>query len=346
MAPSRSLDLPRNDRTRFDARRGVTLLELLVVMAIIAILASIVLAGVAGARSSAKGAICLSNLKEIGQATATYAANYAEFIPPAVTDAHPSLDEAVRRLGIDRMYLPVNYGWAELLHEWLLPGTVVADVVEFEPGRWSHFPVQRNFDGKYKGIFTCPASSFTENHAGHYRVYAPFWSPMAVEKDPQGRIEKVRIDHKGSRRITEFRLGNVLIGDANERDSSGDFDGLPFYNDLTCPCQECCPRVSEHSWIGIGWRCEIHAYAGEANILADCCGNRRGGTRFEHRHRDKANYLFGDSHAEASGTLREKLACDWNLDDVPDPPHRSAARVSQCLSWTAPPNVIQPPDSP
>jgi len=53
--------------------RAFTLIELLVVVAIIALLISILLPSLARAKEQAKKAVCLSNLKNIGSATATYA---------------------------------------------------------------------------------------------------------------------------------------------------------------------------------------------------------------------------------------------------------------------------------
>jgi prepilin-type N-terminal cleavage/methylation domain-containing protein len=62
----------RNDSGR-DGRRGFTLIELLVVVAIIALLISILLPSLAGARNQAKQALCLSNLKTLGEAMLFYA---------------------------------------------------------------------------------------------------------------------------------------------------------------------------------------------------------------------------------------------------------------------------------
>ncbi|MCB9852977.1 MAG: prepilin-type N-terminal cleavage/methylation domain-containing protein [Phycisphaerales bacterium] len=58
--------------TNQHSRRGFTLLELLVVIAIIALLISILLPVLANARAEGQKAKCLSNLRALGQALATY----------------------------------------------------------------------------------------------------------------------------------------------------------------------------------------------------------------------------------------------------------------------------------
>ena len=67
--------------TRAQASSAFTLIELLVVIAIIAILAAILFPVFAQAREKARQTVCLSDMRQLGTATAMYTQDYDETLP-------------------------------------------------------------------------------------------------------------------------------------------------------------------------------------------------------------------------------------------------------------------------
>jgi len=73
-----------NTRTRQPQQdsRGLTLLELLVVIGVIAVLAALVLPAVAKTKALSGNVVCLNNLKQWGLATQLYTEDNDDFLPP------------------------------------------------------------------------------------------------------------------------------------------------------------------------------------------------------------------------------------------------------------------------
>ena len=88
--------------------KGMTLVELLVVITIIVVLAALSTVGVSRVRSAARGATCTSNLRQIGTAILSYATDNSGQLPPLEDRTNPGdgLKGIWPQIIADRGYLP------------------------------------------------------------------------------------------------------------------------------------------------------------------------------------------------------------------------------------------------
>jgi general secretion pathway protein G len=122
------------------SEQGFTLIELLVVIAIIAILAGILFPVFARAKRSAKQTVCLSNLKQVGSATALYMSDYDGVFPHAL-DAS---DKYAPNIWDPFPEFQARIATMPMLHEALQPYV------------------------KSKDVFQCPSDSGTEVLDSHF----------------------------------------------------------------------------------------------------------------------------------------------------------------------------------
>ena len=177
---SQTYHVPRRRRAAF------TLVELLVVIGIIALLISILLPSLGKARERAKTIKCLSNLKQIGTAVMTYAAESKGVLLPCGTPR----DGWWHNILIDYRYLSAKqYADADV---GALPDT--SSVFYCPNGNTDMFPPA------LANNTTVPASRTDERNAMAYRVRSPgtqlsadTWYGMNAEqgrdttKGPPGR---------------------------------------------------------------------------------------------------------------------------------------------------------------
>jgi prepilin-type N-terminal cleavage/methylation domain-containing protein/prepilin-type processing-associated H-X9-DG protein len=139
------------------ARRGFTLVELMVVIVIIALLMAMLLPGVQAAREAARNARCQNNLKQLGLACLNYERSHGGLPPasifPQYITSNPSIN--VTTLGDQ-----VRIGWLWLILPYLEQSNL-ADQYHFDVP-WFDPSLQTLINGRLS-VMECP----TDPVAGH-----------------------------------------------------------------------------------------------------------------------------------------------------------------------------------
>lgn len=126
-------------RTGFRAR-AFTLVELLVVIAIIALLASMLLPALSNAKAKGQQTLCMSNLRQLGLATAMYADDNADLLPHNL-----GASEIKQRLSQGR-----NDNWAGSVLNWELDEDNTNSVLNTGAALGAYL-------GRSARVFRCPA---------------------------------------------------------------------------------------------------------------------------------------------------------------------------------------------
>ena len=204
-------------------KRGFTLIELLVVVAIIALLLSIVMPALRIAKEHAKRTTCSFNLRTIGQATFTYAANHNDSVMPSMVEdyAQPSP--------------PLTY-YAYFIHNNpFYTATQIRNLEHVTKGPFNFAFLYQTGIVDNPEIFYCPSAALkpqdpTQIH--HYDAYHDETHPWPWNNDYTGsgfNLDKVRTsynylpqnsrkkDHLGfpviARKTTELSASSTLAVD-------------------------------------------------------------------------------------------------------------------------------------
>lgn len=179
--PSSNIELHRKSFNRF---RGITLVEILVVVCIIAVLAFIGFPMVSRMRERSDGATCVSNLRQIGSAILMYAVDHNNKLPP-----NPATN-------------PETGG----------PGDIWPMVVARAGYLWDNPDQGPPPCGK--GVWTCPSCNFMSDAYGGYGVVE---NSIFVGESSVTEVNGER----GSTERGSLRLSNIpipertwLVGDA------------------------------------------------------------------------------------------------------------------------------------
>ncbi len=160
-------------------RRAFTLIELLVVISIIAILAAILFPVFAQAKASAKQAVCLSNMRQIGMATKLYLGdNDDNYFPVLRHEDMPGFAPQTTWIGYDNNNAPEAGGIYGLVFKpaknpvrpGLIDPYLKSDAIKRCPSMPSEYQMAITFNGWYSEY---PSDFYTTHPQAQAQEYGP-----------------------------------------------------------------------------------------------------------------------------------------------------------------------------
>ncbi len=130
-------------------RRGMTLVELLVVIAVIGILVALLLPAVQAARESSRRSTCLNNLRQVGLAVLNYEGIHKKF-PPGKQYSAPRTEPTA-----------FGYSWSSVILHHLEEGAI-QEQIDFKKPMTD--PVNLPAASEVVPVFLCPSASRLEEH--------------------------------------------------------------------------------------------------------------------------------------------------------------------------------------
>ena len=198
-------------------RRGVTLVEVLIVVAVILTIAAISIPVFSRAKESAKATVCLTNLSQIGRALAIYAIDHDNRFPPYHTvDSAPLTQGATVEESLEKepgalfkkALLP--YGLAD--GQFYCPSDPLARSIQLPPGFLSYKYSMTYEHSIATSAFRAANYSFEDFHTEDPAEFAYLHESPIKFKDvsrPNSEVRHVAVYPHGAYAITLFLDGHV-----------------------------------------------------------------------------------------------------------------------------------------
>ncbi len=134
-------------------RPGLTLIELLIVIAVIAVLLAIMIPAVQRIREHSRGTACANNLKQIGLAISQYSVTHREHIPASWRTIRDSTGQ--RQAGPSPEYLVHSFSWRTTILPYLEQQSL-SDALNY--GTHLTSPLNSNAVATIVSVYQCPST--------------------------------------------------------------------------------------------------------------------------------------------------------------------------------------------